>query len=272
MKKTHWSLVLALGVMSPGLVSCGPPCPTASVQSEREWERALDQMKILPLDAKGAITIKRDVHSVVVDAGPREFAHAFQAVMMDTSRHFGLIQVRRKASNEGRPFQVGERFQGHYSIELASEQWGPFWQKVFNDLYEHAWVRRVTCAIENGATSDYGVISLIELDPPPGSPFRMRYDYLGGDRGGSPIAGSSTFTIESVVDVHELQRYGVSQAARITQVFEYQEQSEPFAFFFSVGGLKLHNQVVFSQARQAAELIGAKILESDIPKAYQEGI
>jgi hypothetical protein len=55
----------------------------------------------------------------------------------------------------------------------------------------------------------------------------------------------------------------------LTQIFEYQEQSPTFALFFSSGGLKLHNQVVYSQASQAAELIGAKVLSSDIPEAYQ---
>ena len=53
-------------------------------------------------------------------------------------------------------------------------------------------------------------------------------------------------------------------------MFVYQEQSLNFATFFAAGGLKLHNQVVYQQASQAAELLGARILESDIPREYGE--
>jgi hypothetical protein len=53
-------------------------------------------------------------------------------------------------------------------------------------------------------------------------------------------------------------------------VFVYQEQSMDFATFFTAGGLKLHNQVVYQQALQSAELLGAEILESDIPSEWAE--
>lgn len=56
----------------------------------------------------------------------------------------------------------------------------------------------------------------------------------------------------------------------LTHVFEYREQDLNFATFFSAGGLKLHNQVVYSQTGQAAALVGAEIIVTDIPDAYQE--
>ncbi len=255
-------------------VGCGPPCPTASPQAEGAWEKAVDAMVILPLDAKQAITIKRDVHNIVINAEAGEVADAFQQVMRDRSLHFGLIEVRRKRENWDKPFRLGERFQGHYCISLAAEELPKFWRSIFRELYEHEAIQVVTCEIENGLTSDYGEITLLDLNPKPGDPYRMQYKYLGvkDPQSGSPISGSSTFIVTPIVDMHELSALGVSKACRLTQIFEYQEQSDFMAYFFSAGGLTLHNQVVFSQARQAAAKIGAKILSSDIPEEYQQGL
>lgn len=255
-------------------VGCGPPCPTASPREERAWEKAVDAMVVLPLDAKAKITIKRDVHNIVISAEAGEVANAFQEVMRDRSLHFGFIEVRRKRANWDKPFQLGERFQGHYSIPLAAEELPKFWRNLFKDLYEHEAIQTITCEIENGLTSDYGEITLLDLDPAPGQPYRMQYKYLGvkDPQSGSPISGSSMFLVTPIVDVHELDALGVSKACTLTQIFEYQEQTDFMAYFFSAGGLTLHNQVVFSQASQAAKKIGAKILSSDIPKEYQEGL
>lgn len=256
------------------VVSCGPPCRSESPQAERAWETAVKKMKVLELEPNDAISIKRDVHNIVIDADAAEVAKAFNDVMIDTSRHFGLIKLQRMKANEGKPFSVGERFQGQYTITLAKAEWPKFWQKVFDWAYEDDRVQLVICEIQNGLLSDYGELSLLELDPKPGEPYRMQYKYLGhkDPKSGSPIAGSSMFVVTPIVDMKELQALGVSKAARLTQIFEYQEQTDFFAYFFSAGGLKLHNQVVYSQAKQAAELIGAKIVDTDIPKEYQEGL
>jgi hypothetical protein len=157
----------------------------------------------------------------------------------------------------GKPFTMGERFQGRYGIEDAvKEQLEGKWKKIFGKLVDNDSVRRVICQIENQSTSDYGQISRLELEPPPGRAHVLQYTYLSG----SPIAGSSTFLVQDIAP----------DRSRLSQVFEYQEQDLTFATFFSAGGLKLHNQVVFSQTSQAAALIGARILATDIPEAYQE--
>jgi hypothetical protein len=61
----------------------------------------------------------------------------------------------------------------------------------------------------------------------------------------------------------------VQHAARMQQVFEYQERDGSIASFFSRGGLRLHNQVVFSQAEQSAAAAGGRVLESNIPVEYR---
>ncbi|MCA9632427.1 MAG: hypothetical protein KC766_32465 [Myxococcales bacterium] len=234
----------------------------------------MKNMEVLPLDPKSGTSIKRDVHNIVIDADAGEVARAFNDVMIDTSRHFGLIKLQRMRANEGKPFSVGERFQGQYTLTLAKDEWPKFWRNVFEDLYENDKIQVVICEIQNSMLSDYGELTLLELDPKPGEPYRMQYRYLGhsSPKSGSPIAGSSMFVVTPIVDMKELNALGVSKASRLTQIFEYQEQTEFFTYFFSAGGLKLHNQVVYSQAKQAAELIGAKIIDSDIPKEYQQGL
>jgi hypothetical protein len=57
--------------------------------------------------------------------------------------------------------------------------------------------------------------------------------------------------------------------SKVTQVFEYQELTASFALFFSSGGRKLHNGVVYNQAAQAAAVLGAKVVSSDIPEPYR---
>jgi hypothetical protein len=140
--------------------------------------------------------------------------------------------------------------------DALNEQLPGKWRQLFGALVEHKAVRQWLCEIENAHTSDYGVIDTFAFQPPPGQPYTLQYSYLEG----SPIAGSSTFIVTPID----------AQTCQLTQIFEYQEQSISFATFFTAGGLKLHNQVVYSQALQAAQHIGARILETDIPAAYQE--
>jgi hypothetical protein len=177
--------------------------------------------------------------------------------MRDTKRHYGLIRVDRKQANIGKPFQLGERFQGRYQLsEAIKKDLAPWEKKIFGELADDPGVRTAICNIENQAMSDYGIIAQLDLNPKEGQDYVLAYHYLEG----SPIAGSSTFVISKVSP-------GVS---KITQIFEYQELTHPFALFFSSGGLKLHNQVVSSQAAQTAELLGAKVVTSDIPELYRE--
>jgi hypothetical protein len=239
-----------------GCRSSGCPGPQSSADARTQWEAALDGRQELVLDASRDITIKRDVHSVVIATDADKLANAFHEVMRDSQRRFGLIRVDRKQANIGKPFSVGERFQGRYQIDQALRQnLGPWEKKVFGQFAEDPGVRALLCDIENQNTSDYGVIAELNLTPKDGADYVIAYRYLEG----SPIAGSSTFLISQVAPGQ----------SRVTQVFEYQELTASFALFFSSGGLKLHNQVVYNQAAQAADLLGAKVVSSDIPEAYR---
>ncbi len=232
---------------------CPTKCPT---DARAQWEAALDAKTELALDPSREITIKRDVHTIVVATDAPKLAGAFHDVMRDPKRRFGLIRVDRKLANVDKPFQLGERFQGRYEIDEAlKKDLAPWSKKIFGDFVKDPGVQAFLCDLENQATSDYGVIAKLDLSPKDGQDFVLSYHYLSG----SPIAGSSTFVI------HQMSP-GTSS---LTQIFEYQELSSSFASFFSSGGLKLHDQVVYSQVSQAADLVGAKIVSSDIPEAYR---
>ncbi len=249
----------------PGCLGCGSGCPT-SVKPEQQgkWEAALVAKRELPLKPSADIAIKRDVHDIFVSADAATLAHAFHDVMRNPQGRFGLIRVDRLPANVGKPFTVGEKFQGRYSIEGAIKAELPArLQRLFGEFVDDDEIADFLCRIENEQTSDFGIIARLELNPPPGEPHVLEYRYLTG----SPIAGSSTFMVTEA-SASDLARLGVSVAAKLTQVFVYQEQSGSFAKFFTRGGLKLHNQVVMSQAQQSAVLAGGTILESDIPKEY----
>ena len=251
-------LVLALSVVSSGVGGCGGGCPKpgSSASEVARWEQELAARTPLSLNPNSAVTIKRDVHNIEIDAPAAVFVAAFHAVMVDPNRSFGLIRVERPTQQLGHPFSLGDRFQGRYQIDQAIEADLKGWEKRwFGELAEDPVIRSFLCQIENKSTSDYGEISELALSPPPDGEYRMAYRYLSG----SPIAGSSTFTVTPLSQ----------SACRLTQVFEYQEQSLTFAVFFSAGGLKFHDQVVMSQATQAAANLGAHITASDIPKEYQ---
>src|SRR5260221_8765430 len=98
--------VLAALILTLAGCGGGAGCPTSKCPggSDSTWESLLDQKKELVLDPKRDITIKRDVHSIVVATDADKLAHAFHDVMRDTKRHFGLIRVDRKQANIGKPF------------------------------------------------------------------------------------------------------------------------------------------------------------------------
>jgi len=244
-------------VAALGSTSCGASCPVpASPNQPSQWEQELDTREVLKVDATKSITIKRDVHNIVIGASAATVADAFHRVMRDPNRRFGLIRVDRKRANVGQPFTFHERFQGRYELDeaLKAKIKAGWLKKMFDDTFDSKDAQCFIRNIENQLTSDYGRISRLELSPPEGGEYVLAYEYLAG----SPIAGSSTFVVTPL---------GKDQA-RLTQIFLYQEQSAAFVSFFGAGGLKLHNQVVLSQATQAAELIGARLGETDIPPEY----
>ena len=229
-----------------------------------KWERKLYQRKLLPLKPKSKIGIKRDVHILEVNTGAYVLANAFHQVMMDPNAMFGYIRVVRARNKIGKPYSVGERFQGRYDLakatldDLASSPF-KFLTKPVRWLLSHFPFKNLFDWIDDTFTSDYGEIQEITLDPPrPGEPevYQLRYAYLSG----SPIAGSSTFTIIPIDEHH----------CRLTQVFLYQEVSKFYIKILSTDGIRYHNQVVYMQVQKPAELAGAQITFTTIPKEYQD--
>src|SRR5215468_3611199 len=79
----------------------------------------LDARRPLPLDPGASIAIKRDVHEAEIAADAGDYARAFRDVVTDPEIMFGLIRVRRPGPRAGQAFELGERFQGCFSIERA---------------------------------------------------------------------------------------------------------------------------------------------------------
>ena len=227
------------GLMSLALPGCGRmPCasPNSPTNSD-EWNAFMQQKTLLRVDADAIFTIKRDVHYFDISLSAEEFAAAFQKVMIDPKRRFGLIRVDRARVNWGQPFGWHERFQGRFQIFKGQSDAG------------------LGCRVENEATSDYGEIELLDLKPNAEHHYTMRYAYLSG----SPMAGSSTFEVERLTD----------QTCRVTQTFVYQENTLVAANAFALGVLKLHDQVVYSQVAQSAAAANGKILATDLIGSYK---
>jgi hypothetical protein len=221
--------------------------------------RRLEARRPLPLDPASSIAIKRDVHDFEIAADAASVAAAFRDVVTDPAIMFGLIRVRRPGERIGRAFEVGERFQGCFSLERA----------LLGSLERRGWDRARAAAgrvlarpaatwligwLEDHLLSDYAEIEELDLSPAPGAPYRLRYRYLDG----TPIAGSSVFLIEP----------GGADRCRVRQIFEYQEVGGVALGTFQRFGLKFHDQVVHMQIHKAAERIGAAVLTSTIPVEY----
>jgi hypothetical protein len=251
-------LLVCLSTLGTACGRSGCPEPTAPPASRAEWAARLRAKQELYVDATRSITVKRDAHTLVVHADADLVATAFHRVMRDPARKFGMIEIDRPDGEVGQPFSLGSRFQGRYRIADGS--------KVLTRLSEYEPARAALCELENQNTSDYGVIRELFLPPEtrpgdapahpaPGTTYLLEYRYLEG----TPIAGSSRFEVRQISD-------GLSE---LTQIFTYQEQSAAFAAFFANGGLTLHNQVIYSQVKQTAELLGVKFEAPDIPLEYQ---
>jgi hypothetical protein len=240
-----------VAAVAPACNGSGCPKPSATPSEHAEWEAVLAKKAVLTLDPTGSIAIKRDVHNQVVSLDAKPFADALNAVLMDPQRRFGLIEVDRTRAAVGKPYTVGERFQGRYSLEGALEQaLGNDIKTLFDSLDRSPAFAEAICEIENKQLSDYGVVTELVMTPPDAKEFRFSYRYLSG----SPIAGSSTYVVTQLDP----------GKSRVTEIFEYQERSRAFADFFATSGLKLHLQVVESQITQAVIVGGGRVLETDI--------
>ncbi|MFT3775747.1 MAG: hypothetical protein QM820_61150 [Minicystis sp.] len=218
--------------------------------------------KVLALDPQSAIAIKRDVQTIDVGAKASDMMAAFAGTLQTPGKMFGLIQVLRTPDKTGQPFAVGERFQGRYSIDDAiieglKKSWLEALAPGVAKLIEVLDLDKVFDVVENLILSDYGLITEIDLSPPPGKPARFKYEYLEG----TPIAGSLTV---------ECQETGPS-SCRFTQISEYQEIRLEVVLVFGTMVLKMHNQVFYEEVKQAASSIGAPILATTIPAAYIRG-
>jgi len=221
------------------LSGCGRDlCPSAnSPKGGVEWQADMRARRLLEVDPEHLITIKRDQHYFDVSVSAERFVSAFHLVMIDPQRRFGLIRIDRDPDLRTRPFQLGERFQGRYELAKGQSDSG------------------LVCRIENGATSDYGQISQLKLEPNAEHHYLMQYRYLSG----SPMAGSSTFEVRGITEA----------TSRVTQTFVYQENDVIVANLFSLGVLKLHDQVVYSQVAQSAAQAGGRITGTDLLGSYR---
>jgi hypothetical protein len=221
----------------------------------------LDARLPLPLDPSSSIAIKRDVHDFEIAADAAAYVRAFRDVVTDPDIMFGLIRVRRPGPRAGQSFEIGERFQGCFSLErallgaLERRGWAGA-RRAVASVVSRPLASRALTWIEDQMLSDYAQIEEIDLEPAPGSPYRLRYRYLDG----TPIAGSSIFTVEPIA----------AGRCRVRQIFEYQEINAIALATFQRFGLKFHDQVVHMQIHRAAERIGASVLRSTIPVAYAE--
>src|SRR5688572_5987503 len=147
--------------------------------------RRLTALAPLPLDPHGPIAIKRDVHDFEVATDAATFTRAFREVVTDAASTFGLIRIRRPVDRMGQPFDVGERFQGCFSLERALlgslERRGlARARRAAARLLAIRDVARAVTWIEDRMLSNYAEIEALELSPAPGQPFRLRYRYLDG--------------------------------------------------------------------------------------------
>jgi len=209
----------------------------------------LEKRELLDLDPHGSIAIKRDVHEFIVEANADDFATAFATVLTHPESTFGLIRVKRPHNRLGKSFREGERFQGCFSIERAIRlRFRAEWLDVFLAARPTA---RVIGWLEDMMLSNYAEVR--EISEHDGV-HRVHYVYLDG----TPIAGSTTFTVEPLDE----------DRCRVRQVFEYQEQDSMALASFQRMGLKMHDQVVWEQIHQTARMLHAEVVSASIPTAY----
>jgi hypothetical protein len=222
--------------------------------------RKLMQRALLSVDPKKSIAIKRDVHEYRVETDAGRFADAFRAVMTDPEGDFGLIRIKRPAERMGKDYQIGERFQGCYSLEkaLLAAVSCPWVKRLAAFVLARKTMRRLIGWLEDELMSDYAIIDELILSPDAalGEVHTLRYRYLRG----TPIAGSSTFYIEP----------SGSCCCLVRQIFEFQEINCIALTVFQRAGLKMHDQVVHMQILKAAIRAGAPPPAGTIPAVYTQ--
>lgn len=217
------------------------------VASLSRWgESQLGKRRPLSLDPAGSTAIKRNVHRFVVSTDAKTFRLALQTLLANPRAAFGPLRIKRPQSRVGRPFAVGDRFHGTFSLAELAGQW-------LGTSTAGRWARRIALSglgqtLEDKMLSDYAEITSIETTGNGGG--AVTYRYLSG----CPIAGQSTYSIRPLSN----------DRCQLEQRFEFQE-CLPFAVTMMHRlGLRTHDSVVASQVAQAAAECGATILESTL--------
>ncbi len=206
-------------------------------------ERAIDARRPNPMRHGSWLPAKREVQRFVVGADASSFSAAFEAVLTEPGRHFGVVRVRRPRAAVGRPFAVGTRFQGGFSLAAVAR--AKLGTSRVDGWLEAPAVVALLDRVEAAAFSNFAELTEIERSPAPGAPHRFAYRYLEG----TPIAGRSVYLVEDLA----------SGGARVTHEFEYQEINGAAAVTFQLLGLREHMLAVESQVAAATERLGASM-------------
>jgi hypothetical protein len=197
---------------------------------------ALARRKVLAIDPAVSIAVKRNVHEFVIDAPAARFARAFHDVMSEADATFGRLEVRRDPARAGKPFVVGERFQGCISLGLSFPR--------VRRLADRIGLGGLLTRIEDEMLSDYSEITELEESS---DSFRAAYVYLSG----CPMAGESRFEVTPLRD-----------RCRLVVEFSYQEISSVAILVVHRLGALLHDRVVIEQIERAAKRAGGKVVSS----------
>jgi hypothetical protein len=160
--------------------------------------------------------------------------------MTEPDARFGRIDVRRDPRRRGRPFEVGERFHGCFSLDAS-------YPRLARALARIGLGGAVTW-FEDAFCSDYSEITGIEEEH---GTFAASYAYLSG----SPIAGESSFVVTPI---------GASRC-RLEAVFMYQEIGVGAILALHLFAARLHDDVVREQVERAAARAGGRIVSTTMP-------
>ncbi len=210
-------------------------------------ERTLADRRALPVDRTAWRPARREVVRFTVAAPPADVARALEDTLTEPGAAFGLIRVRRQAARVGRPFEVGERFQGCFSLADAVREGLDalgLRATVLDRALDSSRARALFDRVEAAGFSDFGELTEAVRAPPPGAPWRFSYRYLEG----TPLAGRS---------VYEITAHG--DGARMVHEFEYQEVDAMALLAVQCAALREHVRTVEAQVERAAARLGADV-------------
>ncbi len=201
--------------------------------------------EVLPMNRPGSTAVMVDRRRFRVEASAAEVARALNEVMIEPGLLIGRrFMVVRAEDRTGKPFEVGEHFQGRFALDEQlledTRPKPPLWTR----LLRKAGVQKALQYIEDHGLADYGMVERLELDPAPGQPYAIRYAYTTG----TPFSGYSDFTVAPI------------DAGRClyTERITFQPENELARLSMELIGIRLHNQVVFGQVEATADRLGVE--------------